>query len=133
MKLKEYLESFYEDTAKTSDLVLNLSYAGFGIIWLFKENIISTQNTPQSVLYSILGFALTILFHFLQLFFRAYLVGGFFNEKFNEGIGLDEEVENGYDDWRRNIVTTLYWIKSILLIISYILLGYNLYTTFSSQ
>lgn len=69
--LKSYREDFESITKNLSDIFRNLSFAGIGIIWIFKNNSLNSKIIPDA-LYS----PLVLLIIALALDFMQYLWKG---------------------------------------------------------
>lgn len=65
MKFKQIRDEYYAQTAKASDVIRQLTYAGFGVIWIFKVGS-SGIHVPQSLLPSAFLFTVTLLFDLCQ-------------------------------------------------------------------
>lgn len=73
MKLKEYKNDIYKFSEIASENVRKLSFAGIGIIWIFKTNEINKPLFPQELFFPLLMLALTLFFDFFQ-YLTAYAI-----------------------------------------------------------
>lgn len=134
MTLKEIREDYVRYSTNVSDLSRNLSYAGIGIIWIFKQSSSGdTSSTtfmnsiPSELRGPLMLFAIVLVLDIFQYFIQTliwyfyYLKQKHTNENDNEDDVIVQEPE------KRNIIPWILWcVKFIIVIIAYILLGYFL-------
>lgn len=123
MSIKEIREDFVRYSAKVSDLCRNLSFAGIGIIWIFK--IENTTKIPQPLYLPLFLFIIVLGLDLLQyisqtaIWYVYYIVH---KPKPSEGKTEGEKYVN--EPECINIIPWLFWIgKLIVVIIAYWNLG----------
>lgn len=122
--LKEWLQDFYDDTSKISDIVRNLGFAAIGIIWIFKNKDL-TQNILPSSLVPALGFAISgLVIEFFQYLWRAisnYCIYRKNEIQYNKGKLNDDQISDITAPVFIEVITWLLFIAKIVLIaIAYI-------------
>jgi hypothetical protein len=69
MKFSEYKKTFYEFSAKASDVARYCAFAGMGIVWVFREgqgtSRITTDLIPAAVMFTT-GLGLDVLQYFVS-------------------------------------------------------------------
>ena len=125
MKFNEARDAFYDASGKVSELVRNLSFIGFGIIWIFKDAK-SVPLIPEDLKLPILLFAITISLDLLQYVAKTITWGIFIhieeNKIFSSGKNdtTDEIVEA--KSWFNYIPDAFFTLKTITLLSGYFIL-----------
>lgn len=125
MKFDDARNAFYDASSKVSELVRNLSFIGFGIIWIFKSNE-SAPLIPEDLKFPVLLFAITISLDLLQYVIKTITWWIFTrieeNRIFNSGKNdtTDEIVKA--KSWFNYIPDTLFILKTISLLLGYFIL-----------
>ncbi len=59
--LKEWLKEFYEDTSTLSGIIRNISFAGIGLIWIFRNSSSNCETLTNGILPKELRLSLTFI------------------------------------------------------------------------
>jgi hypothetical protein len=73
MKLEEYKKDVYTFSEKASENIRKLTFAGIGIIWIFKTSEVNMPLFPQELFFPLLMLAITLFFDFFQ-YLIAYII-----------------------------------------------------------
>ena len=127
MKLSEYLKTYYDLSAKASDVSRQLALAGIALIWIFKTGEINKNLAiPGPLIYAAFCFALALAADLSHYIIAAATWGIFhriMEKKLKEQGVNTETVELTHSrklNWPTNI---LFWSKVLLVIIGYGVLG----------
>jgi hypothetical protein len=117
MKLENAREAYEALSAKTSEIVRQLSFAGIALIWLFKSGTSTSPVLDRGLLLAALFIFLAIGFDFLQ-----YLAGTaiwFTYFRYKEKRGLSEE--DGFEAPEQLTWPTwsFFCLKSAMMLIAY--------------
>jgi len=120
MKLEEFKKDYYDFTEKVSTNVRQYSFAGIGIIWLFKINEPNAISLSTDLVWSLLFLCLTLLFDLLQYLIPSILLDFFYRKHEKLGAKSDKEVTiYWWQPWPGRI---FYFLKLISVIIAYSLI-----------
>ena len=128
MKLRKYLENSRDYTDKSSDIARQLNFAGIGIIGLILLSNKETEISNTYILLPLITIAISLFVDFLQYAVGAFLWKDFYLKKISEGISADTDVDIGEEDrWRKKRINAFYYVKFILVVISYVLIVVSLF------
>lgn len=120
MKLLTLRETYYEASGKVSDLVRQLSFAGIGLIWIFKYDDGDEVGLPTALLIPGFFIVLALVLDLLQYIYRtiAWAVYHWLKEraKFPEDEDFKAPARINYP------TNTLFGLKILAIIIAYFFL-----------
>jgi hypothetical protein len=128
MKRKECFEEYAVYTGKTSDIVRQLAFAGFALIWLFKSDVaelgpvVPREFAPAATL--LLG---ALVADFLQYGIAAGSWHWFKLKLIRDKTPDEKELEPA--DWLYRPAEILFYMKAGLLLLAYVLLLSHLLTS----
>lgn len=133
MTLKEIREDYVRYSSNVSELSRNLSYAGIGIIWLFKQSISndSVQTTfmnsiPSELRLPLVLFVIALVIDILQYFLQTTIWYFYYlknKSKRKQTNGVEDTINLQEPEWL-NILPWLFWLgKFLLVIVAYFLIG----------
>jgi len=121
MKLSGYREAAEFYSAKASDIIRHLSFAGIGVVWIFSSTNTAGIALPIFLLCPLLIFVLSLIADLLQ-----YVIGYTTWDSFHrrqEQIGLGEnDTVLDYNSLGKKI-TLFFWIKLALVLSGHSILG----------
>ena len=109
-KLEEVRNIFYTYSGKASEIIRNLSLAGIAIVWILKTD--DTQEIPQTLIYPLISFVLSLLFDLIQ-----YLFGGVFWHYKTRDLERDDSVNPDSIDIDTDLVDNFTYVCMILKLI----------------
>lgn len=126
MKLKDSREAYYTSSAKTSDLVRQLSFAGFAIIWIFRIND-QSDILPDDLVIPTLFLSITLILDLFQYLYKSILWGSFSRlseKKYHKLVNSvsKEDFEIEAKDWFNWPTNFFYYTKILVMLIGYIYL-----------
>ena len=131
MTLKEIREDYVRYSANVSELSRNLSYAGIGVVWIFKqsasEDAIETtfmNSIPVELRWPLLLFIVVLILDLLQYVIQTAIWYPYYT-KYKE-LHKDEKEDdvNLQEPESYNIIPWGFWfLKLMIVIIAYILMG----------
>lgn len=131
MTLKEIREDYVRYSANVSELSRNLSYAGIGVVWIFKQSAsgdaIKTtfmNSIPNELRLPLLLFIAVLILDLFQYVIQTAIWYPYYTK--NKVLHKDEKEDdvNLQEPEIYNIVPWGFWLfKLIIVIIAYILLG----------
>lgn len=131
MTLKEIREDYVRYSANVSELSRNLSYAGIGVVWIFKqsasEDAIETtfmNSIPVELRWPLLLFIVVLILDLLQYVIQTAIWYPYYT-KYKE-LHKDEKEDNVnlQEPESYNIIPWGFWFfKLMIVIIAYILMG----------
>lgn len=118
MKLSEYRKTYYELSAKASDVARQLSFAGIAIIWIFKMDIKPIPIIPKPLLLPVVLFASALAADLLH-YITATSIWGFFHwwKEKNKYESDPDLTASRFLNWP---VLALFWLKLMLVIFAYV-------------
>ncbi len=123
--LKEWQNDYENDSSIISELIRNLSFAGIGLIWIFKNSEPSGKLLPQALVCPILLIVVALSFDLLQYIWRIG-VNYFTYRKYEKLLNEGKIDEKHIDDIQINplfmIVTWALFVFKIALVLSAYLL-----------
>lgn len=122
--LKQWLDDFYDDTAKLSELVRNLALAGIGLIWIFKNGDLTQKIIPVELIQPLKYIVLGLFLDLLQYSWRAvtnYIVYRVNEWKYDHKKLTKEEIS---DVSVHVIIPFITWVFFIAKIV-FIAMAYN--------
>lgn len=109
--LQEWLDEFYEDSGKLSDIVRNLAFAGIGLIWIFRNPDPINVILPRELILPINLIVLGLIFDLIQYIWRSVTI--YFLYRKNEE---DKKFNNiTMPNWLRD-TTWIFFVAKIILI-----------------
>lgn len=114
--LKSYREDFESITKNLSDIFRNLSFAGIGIIWIFKNNSLNNKIIPESLYLPLVLLIVALAFDFTQYLWKGINYYIFYKRReylYSKDRLPKEKVE---DAEIRNFVSIGTWIFFVLKI-----------------
>lgn len=84
MKVQDARECFYESTAKTSDIVRQLAFAGIAVVWIFHVGDSAALLLPLPLLKALWCLCLTLSLDFFQYFSKSVVWGLYHRRKENQ-------------------------------------------------
>jgi hypothetical protein len=119
--LNEWREEYVYFSQKASETNRTLALGGLAIIWLFKNDNIDGPLLEARFLLPLFLLALSLTFDLLH-----YLVGAFVWHAFfvwhEENTPEEKQEDIKAPSWKRNLVTSFFYLKICSMIIAYILL-----------
>ena len=131
MTLKEIREDYVRYSANVSELSRNLSYAGIGVVWIFKqsasENAIETtfmNSIPVELRWPLILFIVVLILDLLQYVIQTAIWYPYYTKYKELHKDKKEDDVNLQEPESYNIIPWCFWIfKLIIVIIAYILMG----------
>jgi len=131
MTLKEIREDYVRYSANVSELSRNLSYAGIGVVWIFKQSasVDAIEKTfmnsiPVELRWPLLLFIVVLILDLLQYVIQTAIWYPYYT-KYKE-LHKDEKEDNVnlQEPESYNIIPWGFWFfKLMIVIIAYILMG----------
>lgn len=112
-KRVERYNAISKASSDVSDLVRNLSFAGFAVVWMLRTEW-NTQSYERIMLCSIFLFALSIMCSLLH-----YVIEVLLTQIYSSDAKLDKDIPS----WGLSVSWALWWIKVISVIAAYILIA----------
>lgn len=129
MKLVDFKEAYQELSGKASDVARQLAFAGIAVVWIFKINDETCIKLPKGLLYPTLLFCFALACDLLQYYIAASIWGIFHRYHEKKALESGEESELYAPAWFNRPALTLFALKGIAVIISYIMLITYSYNT----
>ena len=127
MKLRKYLENSRSYSDKASDIARQLNFAGIGLVWLILSLNKDAEISDFFILVPLITITISLLVDFLQYAVGAFLWKDFYKKKINEGVSADADINIREEDvWRKKRINGFYYIKFILVLISYVIIVISL-------
>lgn len=133
MTIKEIRDDYVRYSTNVSNLCRNLSFAGFGIIWIFKYE--GSTTIPQCLNLPLLLFIIALAFDLLQyviqtiIWYRYYL-----KNKPKPTEHTTEEDKHVNEPEGRNAVTWTFWgLKLFTVILAYCILGVYVFSNITNK
>ena len=131
MTLKEIREDYVRYSANVSELSRNLSYAGIGVVWIFKQSAsgdaIKTtfmNSIPEELRWPLLLFIAVLILDLLQYVIQTGIWYPYYIKNKEQHKDEKEDDVNLQEPESYNIIPWGFWIfKLIIVIIAYIFLG----------
>ena len=131
MTLKEIREDYVRYSANVSELSRNLSYAGIGVVWIFKqsasEDAIETtfmNSIPVELRWPLILFIVVLILDLLQYVIQTAIWYPYYTKYKELHKDKKEDDVNLQEPESYNIIPWGFWIfKLIIVIIAYILMG----------
>ena len=120
MKLSDAREAMYLNTGTVSELCRKLSYSGLAIVWIIHTSPELSANYQTWWIVILIGYVIALACDLLQYFVQGLLWGRYNDEKHDEGVGLDEEVDPPKKF--NQLAFKFYYVKFSLVIITTLLL-----------
>jgi hypothetical protein len=120
MKLKEYLDTYYEFSGKTSDVARQLAFAAIAIIWIFRDSDGAHQLLPDKLIVPAFTVMLALALDFAQ-YVSGTFIWGFFH-RFKERGGVEADTEIKASPWLNKPILFFFIAKILSLILGYILI-----------
>jgi hypothetical protein len=134
MRLSNYRDTYYEFSAKASDVSRTAAFAGVAIAWIFRSESPSTvPKLPSDLLLPILLFATALAFDVLHYVVGTIMWGAFhrYHEKKLKNVNDDPVVS--HPTWMFHILSCIFFIKLLLVVGGYIALCVFLSQTWLSK
>jgi len=125
--LKDWLQEFYEDTGKISDILRNLALGGIGIIWIFKNTELTHNILPPELISPLRFIVLALIADLLQYLWRAgnvYFYYRLYEIRYQQDKLTEEDIEDVALPIYISIGT---WIIFLLKIILVAIAYFNIY------
>lgn len=123
MKLSNYKETYEGFSGKLSDINRSLVFMGFGVVWIligglenFKHGVI-----PDALIRVMVGFVLTLILDLVHYIYQTIVWHCYF-EYLEKRFGKHCKKELCGPKWFNYISWTLFWLKILVMFISYSLL-----------
>lgn len=132
MKLKDYRETYYEFSGRTSDIARNLAFAGIALIWVFRVEVGSASVVPPDLILPALMFTLALaadLMHYVL----ATLIWGTYHRylEIRRGVECEESLTAPrFMTWPQN---AFFVLKIVLVVMGYIALSSHLWGLFVAR
>lgn len=131
MTLKEIREDYVRYSTKVSELSRNLSYAGIGVIWIFKHANISDVDVstfmgsiPSELRYPLILFVAALVLDLLQYVIQTIIWYPYYVGKKKKHKGENEENVILQEPEIYNVIPWCFWIfKLIIVVVAYFILG----------
>ncbi len=131
MTLKEIREDYVRYSANVSELSRNLSYAGIGVVWIFKqsmpEDAIETtfmNSIPVELRWPLILFIVVLILDLLQYVIQTAIWYPYYTKYKEQHKDEKEDDVNLQEPESYNIIPWGFWIfKLIIVVIAYILMG----------
>jgi hypothetical protein len=128
MKLRNYLENSRDFTNKASHIARQLNFAGIGLVWLILLLNKDAEISNFFIIFPLITITISLFVDFLQYAVGAFLWKDFYKKKISEGINAQADVNiEEEDEWRKKRINIFYYIKFILMVISYIIIVISLF------
>lgn len=120
MKLEEVRQTYYDFTAKTSEITRNLGFAGIALIWIFKTGTDGSQTLPNSLLMPAILLVISLTLDLSQ-YIAGSLAWGIFNriKEINKTSDKKDFDAPPYINWATLV---FFWTKIIVMAAAYIYL-----------
>ena len=134
MKLFEYLKKSHTHSAKASNSVRQLSFAGIAVSWIFSKRVIDDVfELDRGFIISIIIFCMALLFDFLQYFSLAFIW-----KRFHRRIEKERAIASTTDSERDRDIQAppylnkvgyfFYYAKAVAVILGFTILVVNMYS-----
>lgn len=131
MTLKEIREDYVRYSANVSELSRNLSYAGIGIVWIFKqsspEEAMKTafmNSIPYELRWPLLLFIVVLILDLFQYVIQTAIWYPYYKEQKEKHKDEKEEDVNLNEPEKYNTIPWWFWIfKLIIVVFAYVLMG----------
>ncbi|MCG7983492.1 MAG: hypothetical protein JAY90_12195 [Candidatus Thiodiazotropha lotti] len=121
MKIKAALDAYYDHSGAASLVARQVAFAGIAIIWIFKNEAVSSLSLPQPLLYPAFFIIVSLVLDLSQYVY-ASAAWGIFHRRMEKQYGVDYEGEvyaSTKINWPSNV---FFWGKIVALVIGYFLL-----------
>lgn len=119
--LADWQEEYEYYSSKASEINRSLALGGLGIVWIFKNTDPTMPMLDKDFLWPLFVLVLSLLADLLH-----YVVGGltwyYFYCHHERNTPLPDQADISAPFWKRNIVTSFFYIKVGLMITAYVLL-----------
>lgn len=119
MKLSEYRKIANEYTAKASEITRQLSLAGIGIIWLFKNSDTSPHLLDSFLVLPLIFLTIALLTDLLQYVIAGYTWISFFRKEEKKVLSTDTDPDVKAPSIKNKPIYFLFYCKIALMIFSY--------------
>ena len=126
MALKDFREVGRENTKKASDIARSLALAGIGIIWVIISGRDDVGIDDPRVITPLIFVTVTLLVDLFQYFVAGLIWLRFYRLKEAQGIKDTDDIKS--KKWRSNVIYLFFYVKFLLVVISYILIVNTLFT-----
>jgi hypothetical protein len=120
MKFKEYLDTFYWFSGKTSDIARQLAFAAIAIIWVFRYTDGSNQIFPAKLFPPAFCVVLSLAFDLFQYIAGTIIWDIFHRVHEKHGVKANDEIKA--PPWLNKPILFFFVFKLIFLILGYILI-----------
>ncbi|UCE66620.1 MAG: hypothetical protein JSU85_00975 [Candidatus Zixiibacteriota bacterium] len=122
MKLSEYRETYYEFSAKASDIARHLAFAGIAVIWIFRIEEYRKTTIPDSLIFPLIFFITALALDLVQYIAGTSVWGIFhwYHEKKLDNVLDDPKLDHPI--WLKWPIFCPFVLKLISVIVGYILL-----------
>ncbi len=119
--LKEWQNDYESDSTIISELIRNLSFAGIGLIWIFKNSEPSGKLLPQALICPILLIVVALFIDLLQYIWRIGV--NYFTYRKHEKLLNENKIDKKLiDDIQINPIfmriTWVFFVFKIILVLS---------------
>lgn len=135
MRLATARQTYFDSTAKASDIARQLAFAGIALIWVFSgaKNGNDVAAMPERLLNAGFWLCLSLAFDFLQYVVKA-AVWGFWHRSlekklFRENGRIDDETESEAPPWINYPAIGLFWFKLWFVAVSFANIGLFLWAS----
>jgi hypothetical protein len=128
MKLADLRQAYYDASAKTSELVRQMGFAGIALVWIFKSGTDTDPKLRNDFLYPAIFIVISLAFDLSQ-YIVASAAWGIYN-RIKELQGVVEEEEFLAPSWINWAADLLFAGKIICMAAAYIFLIKFLWTRF---
>jgi len=131
MTLKEIREDYVRYSTNVSELCRNLSYAGIGIVWIFKQSnsddkltVLFMNSIPENLRWALILFIAVLVVDLFQYVLQTGIWYPYYKKYKKLHLGEDEENVILQEPENYNIVPWAIWIvKLLLVIVAYTMMG----------
>lgn len=123
MKLKDYKNTYEYFSGKLSDICRNLSFMGFGVVWILIGGIenLKPDKIPFALKLVLIGLVLSLLMDVLHYTYQT-IVWYYYFRHLEKRDGTDSDVKLTAPIWIAGVAWILFGLKILLMFISYVAL-----------
>lgn len=134
MTLKEIREDYVRYSTNVSELSRNLSYAGIGIVWIFKQSNAQNLTTatfmnsiPDELRIPLILFVVVLILDLLQYVIQTAIWYPYYLDNKKLHPMDNEEDVNLQEPEKYSIIPWAFWIfKLIIVVVAYFMMGWFL-------
>lgn len=131
MTLKEIREDYFHYSANVSELSRNLSYAGIGVVWIFKQatsketvNTAFMNSIPDELRWPLILFVIVLILDLFQYVIQTAIWYPYYVKHKKLHQGENEDDVNLQEPEKYNIIPWIFWlVKLITVVVAYVLMG----------